>query len=182
MTMQLAVCFSSSTVLRGGGGTSSERARCRELGDFGGRPHVRGDTQRENRSTRETSREFAPFGRLRLSFRLGERWMKTEHHGKGALTRADLRAAVYACCSVLERRAADEIVDVVLEEITEALVSGEPVKLHGFGAFRVRSKSPRIGRNPKTRAPALIIARRVLTFRPARALVARMNQSPEADL
>jgi integration host factor subunit alpha len=108
--------------------------------------------------------------------------MKTEHHGKGALTRADLRAAVYACCSVLERRAADEIVDVVLEEITEALVSGEPVKLHGFGAFRVRSKSPRIGRNPKTRAPALIVARRVLTFRPARALVARMNQSPEADL
>jgi integration host factor subunit alpha len=68
--------------------------------------------------------------------------MKTEHHGKGALTRADLRAAVYACCSVLERRAADEIVDVVLEEITEALVSGEAVKLHGFGAFRVRRKSP----------------------------------------
>jgi integration host factor subunit alpha len=101
--------------------------------------------------------------------------MKTVCHGKGVLTRADLRAAVYACCGVLERRAADEIVDVVLDEITEALVSGEPVKLHGFGAFRVRTKGPRLGRNPRTRAPALINARRVLTFRPSRALVARMN-------
>jgi integration host factor subunit alpha len=106
----------------------------------------------------------------------GEDEMKSTHHSKGAVTRADLRAAVYACCTGLARREASELVDVVLEEIAEALVSGEPVKLPGFGVFKVRSKPPRIGRNPKTKTPAPIVARRVLTFKAAPGLIERLNR------
>jgi integration host factor subunit alpha len=100
---------------------------------------------------------------------------------KGAVTRADLRAAVYDACAGLARREAAELVDLVLEEIAETLVSGEPVKLRGFGAFNVRSKRPRVGRNPRTKEPAAIVARRVLTFKSAPGLVARINQSIGAD-
>ncbi len=76
--------------------------------------------------------------------------MKSTHHSQAAVTRADLRAAVYDACAGLARREAADLVDLVLAEIAETLVSGEPVKLRGFGAFNVRSKRPRIGRNPKT--------------------------------
>ncbi len=92
--------------------------------------------------------------------------METEHNSKGAVTRSDLRAAVYASCTSLARREASELVDVVLE-VAETLVNGEPVKLRGFGVFKVRSKRPRIGRNPRMKTPAPIIARRVLTFKAA---------------
>ncbi len=107
--------------------------------------------------------------------------METMRNSKGAVTRADLRAAVYDSCTGLARRDASELVDLVLEEIAEALVSGESVKLSGFGAFKVRSKRPRVGRNPKTKTPAPIVARRVLTFKAAPGLIARINQSPDAN-
>jgi integration host factor subunit alpha len=102
--------------------------------------------------------------------------MDRVRYSKGAVTRADLRAAVYASCTGLARREARELVDLVLAEIAETLANGEPVKLRGFGAFHVRSKRPRIGRNPKTKAPAPIVARRVLTFKAAPGLIARLNQ------
>ncbi|WP_018409418.1 integration host factor subunit alpha [Methylocystis rosea] len=103
--------------------------------------------------------------------------METVH--KSAVTRADLRAAVYACCGGMARREARNIVDLVLEEIASALVNCEPVKLRGFGAFKVRNKSARIGRNPKTKTPAPIAARRILTFRASPVLIARINHVPK---
>ncbi len=63
----------------------------------------------------------------------------------------------------------------MLKEICESLAQGEAVKLRSFGAFNVRSKRGRIGRNPKTGVEAPITPRRVLTFKPAPALVARVN-------
>ncbi len=102
--------------------------------------------------------------------------MKTKRHSEGAVTRADLRTAVYDACAGLARREAAELVDLVLAEIAETLVSGESVKLRGFGAFNVRCKRPRVGRNPKTKTPAPIVARRVLTFKAAPGLIARLNQ------
>jgi integration host factor subunit alpha len=103
--------------------------------------------------------------------------METIADSKGAVTRADLRAAVYASCAGLARREASELVNVVLEEIAETLVNGEPVKLRGFGVFKVRNKRPRIGRNPRTKTPAPVVARRVLTFKAAPGLIARLNPS-----
>jgi integration host factor subunit alpha len=104
--------------------------------------------------------------------------MKSTHHSQVVVTRANLRAAVYESCTGLARREAAELVDLVLAEIAETLVSGEPVKLRGFGAFTVRCKRPRVGRNPKTKTPAPIVARRVLTFKAAPGLIARLNQPP----
>ena len=60
-----------------------------------------------------------------------------------------------------------KLVDVVFEEIHDALVNGEEVKFAGFGTFKILDKNARMGRNPKTGASAVISARRVATFRPS---------------
>ena len=59
------------------------------------------------------------------------------------------------------------MIDIIFDEIEQSLVNGEEVKIAGFGAFKILSKSARIGRNPKTGVPAVISARRVATFRPS---------------
>ena len=62
---------------------------------------------------------------------------------------------------------ATKLVDVVFDEMREALISNEEVKFAGFGTFKILTKSARMGRNPKTGAPAVISARNVATFRPS---------------
>jgi integration host factor subunit alpha len=59
------------------------------------------------------------------------------------------------------------LVESVLDHISDALVKGEQVKISSFGTFSVRSKSARVGRNPKTGEEVPINPRRVLTFRPS---------------
>ena len=60
-----------------------------------------------------------------------------------------------------------KLVDVIFGEIQESLIHGEEVKFAGLGSFKILDKAPRMGRNPKTGAPAIISARRVATFRPS---------------
>ncbi|SFK11130.1 integration host factor subunit alpha [Methylocapsa palsarum] len=64
---------------------------------------------------------------------------------------------------------------MALDEITDALVQGEAVKLRSFGLFSVREKRERIGRNPRTGVEATIKSRRVLTFKPSPVLAACVN-------
>jgi integration host factor subunit alpha len=90
-------------------------------------------------------------------------------------TRAELLEAVYASCSVLSRAQAKQIFEMTLEEITDALVRGETVKLRSFGLFLVRAKRERIGRNPRTGVEVPITPRRVLTFKPSPVLCAFVN-------
>ena len=82
------------------------------------------------------------------------------------LTRMDLSEAVFREVG-LSRNESAQLVETVLEEISDALVRGEQVKISSFGTFSVRSKSARIGRNPKTGEEVPINPRRVLTFRPS---------------
>ena len=90
------------------------------------------------------------------------------------LTRADLCEAV--CGEVgLSRVDASELVESILDEISEALVRGEHVKISAFGSFLVREKGERWGRNPKTGEPARIDPRKVLVFRPSNILRDRLN-------
>ena len=60
-----------------------------------------------------------------------------------------------------------KLVDVIFDEISEALIHGEEVKFSGLGTFKILEKNARMGRNPKTGTPAVITARNVVTFRPS---------------
>jgi integration host factor subunit alpha len=91
-------------------------------------------------------------------------------------TRADLLNAVYdSCQGQLSRAQARDIFEMALDEISDALVRGETVKLRSFGLFSVRAKRERIGRNPRTGIEVPIKPRRVLTFKPSPVLVASIN-------
>ena len=82
------------------------------------------------------------------------------------LTRMDLSEAVFREVG-LSRNESAQLVESVLDHMSNALVNGEQVKISSFGTFSVRDKSARIGRNPKTGEEVPINPRRVLTFRPS---------------
>ncbi|RMH47573.1 MAG: integration host factor subunit alpha [Alphaproteobacteria bacterium] len=91
------------------------------------------------------------------------------------LTRLDLTEAVYREVG-LSRNESAQLVESVLDMISDALVRGESVKISSFGTFTVRSKNRRIGRNPKTGEEVPIEPRRVLVFRASHILKDKVNQ------
>ncbi len=96
------------------------------------------------------------------------------------VTRADLAEAVYQRVG-LSRSESAEMVETVLRELSDTLAIGESVKLSSFGSFLVRSKSERIGRNPKTGVEVPITPRRVMVFKPSNVLKARVNGQTVQD-
>ena len=93
--------------------------------------------------------------------------------GKSVI-RADLAESIYQQIGLSRSESAD-IVATILEEVSLSLEKGETVKISSFGSFSVRSKSERIGRNPKTGQEVPITPRRVLSFRPSHILRDRLN-------
>jgi integration host factor subunit alpha len=94
--------------------------------------------------------------------------------GSKTLTRADLADAVVRKIG-LPRNESQELVELVLSEISVTLSRGENVKLSSFGSFGVMDKGRRIGRNPKTGEEVPITPRRVLIFRPSNIMKDRIN-------
>jgi integration host factor subunit alpha len=90
------------------------------------------------------------------------------------ITRADLSESVYQEVG-LSRNESAVLVETVLEEISQALIENQTVKLSSFGTFAVRQKNERIGRNPKTGEEVPILPRRVLVFRASHVLKDRIN-------
>jgi integration host factor subunit alpha len=68
------------------------------------------------------------------------------------------------------------MVEMVLKEISDAIVSGETVKLSSFGSFMIRDKGLRVGRNPKTGREVPIPPRRVTVFKPSNIMKSRINE------
>lgn len=94
--------------------------------------------------------------------------------GSKTLTRADLAEALVEKVG-LPRNESQELVELVLSEISNALANGESVKLSSFGSFGIRDKGERVGRNPKTGEEVPITPRRVLVFRPSNIMKDRIN-------
>ncbi|HEY8123849.1 MAG TPA: integration host factor subunit alpha [Methylocystis sp.] len=93
---------------------------------------------------------------------------------RGAVTRSDLADAIHQKVG-MPRAESAKYVEMVLEEIFERIVAREDVKLSSFGAFLVRSKKERLGRNPKTGAGAKISARLVVSFKPSNIMRAKIK-------
>ncbi len=67
------------------------------------------------------------------------------------------------------------IVDTVFDEITEALADGDRVELRGFGAFSVKKRDARVGRNPRTGEQVEVEAKSVPFFKTGKLLRDRLN-------
>ena len=72
-------------------------------------------------------------------------------------------------------RDVEKIVDTVFDEITSALARGDRVELRGFGAFSVKSRDARTGRNPRTGETVKVEAKRLPFFKTGKGLRERLN-------
>jgi len=85
------------------------------------------------------------------------------------MNKAELVAAV-AEKTGLSKKDSEKAVNAAFEAITAALVGGDKVQLVGFGAFEVKERNARVGRNPKTKEEIQIPASRVPVFKAGKAL------------
>jgi len=89
------------------------------------------------------------------------------------VTKADIASLVAK--KGLTKKQAMQAVEATIQTIKDALQRGEKVQLVGFGSFHVRLKRARKGRNPRTGSEITITARRVLKFKPGKALYETLN-------
>ncbi len=65
--------------------------------------------------------------------------------------------------------------NAILDEITNALARGDRVELRGFGAFSVKRRDARVGRNPRTGAPVSVDEKSVPFFKTGKEMRERLN-------
>lgn len=75
----------------------------------------------------------------------------------------------------LTKKDATKVIDVVFKSAAEGLTAGEVVKVSGFGTFVVKTKAERKGVNPKTKEAIVVPATKVVGFKPAEALKAKVK-------
>ena len=76
----------------------------------------------------------------------------------------------------LYHRDVERIVNVIFDEIVDALARGDRVELRGFGAFTVKHRAARQGRNPRTGAPVPVEEKFVPFFKTGKELRDRLNE------
>lgn len=81
----------------------------------------------------------------------------------------------------LYMRDVEKIVDTVFDEITAALARGDRVELRGFGAFSVKEREARVGRNPRTGESVQVEAKRLPFFKTGKGLRERLNGGVASD-
>ncbi len=81
-----------------------------------------------------------------------------------ALTKADIVEKLYLSMGYPKAKSS-QIIEILLESVKQSLEAGDDVLISGFGKFCVKEKSARMGRNPATGEPAMLPARRVVTFK-----------------
>lgn len=95
------------------------------------------------------------------------------------MTKSDLIKRLAAANPHLYMRDIERIVGTIFEEISAALARGDRVELRGFGAFSVRARGERIGRNPRTGDEVAVPNKVVPYFKTGKELRERLNALDE---
>lgn len=96
------------------------------------------------------------------------------------MTKSELMAELAAANPHLTVRDVELIVATVFDEITGALARGERVELRGFGAFTVKRRNARTGRNPRTGETVPVEEKAVPFFKAGKELRERVNKGKSA--
>lgn len=91
------------------------------------------------------------------------------------MTKSELVQRMAALHPDLHQNDLEKVVNTVFDEITNALVDDGRVELRGFGAFSVRARAARKGRNPRTGATVSVPSKRVPFFKTGKELRERVN-------
>jgi integration host factor subunit beta len=93
------------------------------------------------------------------------------------MTKSELVARLAAANPHLYHRDVERIVSTVFEEIAAALARGDRVELRGFGAFSIKRRDARLGRNPRTGEAVNVTAKYIPYFKTGKELRERLNAS-----
>lgn len=91
------------------------------------------------------------------------------------MIKSELIAKIAEANPHLYHRDVERIVSTIFDEITSALVKGKRVELRGFGAFSVKTRPARIGRNPRTGEKVNVAEKHVPYFKTGKDLRERLN-------
>ncbi|MEO1194490.1 MAG: integration host factor subunit beta [Pseudomonadota bacterium] len=94
------------------------------------------------------------------------------------MTKSELIQRIAQRYPQLYQRDVERIVSTIFDEITAALVNGSRVELRGFGAFSVRHRNARTGRNPRTGDSVEVADKMIPFFKSGKLLRERLNERP----
>ena len=100
--------------------------------------------------------------------------------GAGPMIKSDLVQRISAANPHLYQRDVENIVNAILNEIVAALARGDRVELRGFGAFSVKHRPARTGRNPRTGAHVSVAQKSVPFFKTGKEMRERLNKTKAA--
>ncbi len=95
------------------------------------------------------------------------------------MIRSELIAKISEDNPHLFQRDVEKIVNTIFEEIIEAMARGDRVELRGFGAFSVKKRDARTGRNPRTGTSVDVEEKHVPFFKTGKLLRDRLNGEAE---
>lgn len=93
------------------------------------------------------------------------------------MTKSELIAILAGRYPQLAVRDTDIAVKTMLEAMTQALASGQRIEIRGFGSFSLSSRSPRIGRNPKSGEQVMVPGKQVPHFKAGKELRERVDSA-----
>ena len=98
------------------------------------------------------------------------------------MTKSELISGLAADNPHLRGADVEIIVSSIFDEITAALARGERVELRGFGAFTIKRRDARTGRNPRTGEAVTVDEKSVPFFKAGKELRERVNAAPPGRL
>jgi len=93
------------------------------------------------------------------------------------MTKSELIARLAEANPHLYQRDVERIVTTIFDEITSSLARGDRVELRGFGAFSVKERGARVGRNPRTGEAVNVAAKYIPYFKSGKQLRGKLNSA-----
>ena len=91
------------------------------------------------------------------------------------MTKSELIQNLAGANPHLYQRDVERIVTTIFDEITTALANGDRIELRGFGAFSVKERGSRVGRNPRSGEVVNVPAKRIPSFKTGKQLREKLN-------
>lgn len=91
------------------------------------------------------------------------------------MTKSELIERIVECQVQLSSKDVELAIKTMLEQMSQALSTGERIEIRGFGSFSLHFRAPRVGRNPKTGDSVRLEGKYVPHFKPGKELRDRVN-------
>ena len=97
------------------------------------------------------------------------------------MTKSELIERIVTQQGLLSSKDVELAIKTMLEQMAQALATGDRIEIRGFGSFSISRRPPRMGRNPRTGERVQIPERRVPHFKPGKALREAVGAEPPAS-